>query len=595
MATGIPGELDLERQARLKRLEARDWQLWTVAIFVIVGLTAALVSLQVSQLDLSSKDFADQLRSYIWGLPLLIVLFFVHVFQSLVGTRKLRRQLTASETEKFEIQGLLDQMQEQKNRIEASETNFRALLEDSADAMIVADREMGIKFVNKAAEFMLSQTVEELMNQPFQFPLVPHQRSEFRIERPLHGALVADMRVIETRWEGAPALLASLRDITTRKLAEEALQKANDEFKKLDQMKTDFVSTVSHELRTPLTSIKNATNLVASEKAGPINENQKKFLLMTVRNIERLNTIVSDLLDLSKIGAGKMKYKFGRVDPMALVHQVVATFKPQADAGSIALAAQIDGDLFPVFADQARIEQVLCNFLSNAAKFTPAGGKVFVTAKQVPEMEAVEFGVADTGPGLSPEDQKKVFDRFFQTGDSLTRTSKGTGLGLSIAQEMIRAHGGRIHLESEVGRGSRFYFRLPIFSDRTLEMAQFEAEMQQYRDNPCMSLIVLGGPDSLAGKADAWLNRLKDDLRKQLPRNSDRLILQPAFPRLLVLLTGTPKWGAVVVRKKLESVIGEDPAYGKNGFPVPVFCGPVSYPDDGTTAMDLVASAAKSA
>ncbi len=398
------------------------------------------------------------------------------------------------------------------------------------------------------------------------------------------------MRVIETIWEGEKTWLASLRDITSRKQAEETLKTANDELKRLDQMKSDFISTVSHELRTPLTSIKNAVDLLASARAGAVNEQQERFLKMAVRNIDRLAWIVNDLLDLSKIEAGKMKFRFKEEDMRSVIQHVITTFQPQAEGNSLTLAMDCPQDLPTVYADAFRIEQILCNLLSNAIKFTSAGGTVRVTARRNEEM--LEVCTADTGKGIPLEDHAKIFERFYQTGDSLMRTTQGTGLGLAITQQLVESHGGTIWLESEVGQGSRFYFTLPVFSPQTLEVSEFEEEIERYRDNPCMSLLLIEFHQRDTTITQELLHQLSGVVRKLLPRMSDQIILQPMSGRLLVLLTGTPKWGGLVVRKKLKQALSENPIVLEGGrTTVPVLLGPASYPEDGNTARELIAHA----
>jgi len=587
----------ISRAAQLRRLEQRDWQLWAIAILVIVSLTVTIIGIQAPELIGAPKGISSQLKLYIFGLSLLVLLFCTYVLQAIYTLRKFKKQLSSSEMENDEIRSLLETVKERTEKLQTSEANYRVLLERNADAIVVADQNTMVRFINPAAESMYGRSAEELLGQPFGLSVTADERKEIEINRPDGGSVVAEMRVIETTWEGEKAWLASLRDITVRKQAEQALQEAVEQFKKLDQLKSDFVSTVSHEIRSPLASIKNAVNLLASGKTGAVNEDQERFLQMAVRNIDRLVAIVNDLLDLSKIEAGKMQFRFSDVDIRFLIDHLVATFQPQAEASQLALEMDCPEALPKVYADGARIEQVLSNLLSNAIKCTPAGGRVVLSARSL--HDAVEISVADTGIGISPENQKRIFDRFFQVGDSLMRTSKGTGLGLTITKQLIEAHGGKISVESEVGKGSRFFFSLPIFSQKILEMSRLEAEIDQYRENPCIAMLMLelGEEESLDSlKADEkrcveLLNQLADITRKLLPRVSDKIIPQPAFRRLLILLTGTPKWGGLVVREKLTNALSANPLIIDGvRVPIPTIFGPVAYPEDGTSIRDLIAS-----
>ena len=313
------------------------------------------------------------------------------------------------------------------------------------------------------------------------------------------------MHVVETNWLGEPAYIATLFDITTIKMAEETLTKANEELKKLGEMKTDFIAVASHELRTPLTSIKNAVNILATGKAGGLNQNQERFLSMVVRNIDRLAMLINDLLDLATLEAGKAKIHLSEVDLISVIQKAIVTFKVQADFKSQILEMDCPEDLPTACADQDRIDQVLYNLISNALKFTPEEGSVCVSARVISESDgkekqsairipqsAIEVSVTDTGVGLSPDDQKRIFDRFVQVGGSLGRTCEGTGLGLCIVKELVAAQGGEISVESEAGKGSRFFFTLPVFSRQAADIIALETEVRRYMGSPPFSLLGIG-------------------------------------------------------------------------------------------------------
>lgn len=320
---------EVSKITQLKRLEQRDWQLWSIAIVMILSLTVTIIGIQAPEMIGASEDFSTQLKLYLSGLSILVLLFCGYVLQSIHTLRKVKSQLTHTVQEKGEIQSLLDTVKERTEKLEASEANYRNLLDRNADGFVVVDGDTIVKYINPAGETLLGTDKGSLLGRPFAFPVFGYERTEVTIERPEGGTAVAEMRVMEATWEGQKAWLASLRDITVRKHAEDTLKKANEGLKRLDQMKSDFVSTVSHELRTPLTSIKNASNLLASGKAGPINENQKRFCLMAIRNIDRLTEIVNDLLDLSKVEAGKMQFRFAELDMRHLMNHVTGTFQPR--------------------------------------------------------------------------------------------------------------------------------------------------------------------------------------------------------------------------------------------------------------------------
>jgi signal transduction histidine kinase len=241
------------------------------------------------------------------------------------------------------------------------------------------------------------------------------------------------------------------------------LERANQELKRADGMKSEFVSVASHELRTPLATIKNAIQLVLRGKAGEINETQTNFLSMADKNINRLTNILNNLLDLSRIESGRIKIKSQELDLRGLVEFILSSFKPQAEGKSIHLDMEVVEGFSPVYGDRENIEQILTNLLGNAIKFTPEGGKVSVLVNPFREEGGmVAISVRDSGIGI-PEDQlEKVFKKFYQVEGSLHRSVSGTGLGLAITKGLVEAGDGTIWVESEIGKGSTFTFTLPV-------------------------------------------------------------------------------------------------------------------------------------
>jgi signal transduction histidine kinase len=236
---------------------------------------------------------------------------------------------------------------------------------------------------------------------------------------------------------------------------------ANEKLKELDRMKSDFVSHVSHELRTPLTAIKGAVDLILREIAGPLTEKQIHYLTRVRSNTQHLAGLINDLLDLSKIESGKIEIKSRRVSVGGLVHEVVEALRPVAVEKVIALETTIREPSILVWADRDKINQVLMNLIGNAIKFTPVQGKVTISASRNGG-ESVQVSVSDTGPGVPLADREKIFTKFYQIPEMNGANPQGTGLGLAIAKALVELHGGKIWVESEEGRGSTFYFTLPL-------------------------------------------------------------------------------------------------------------------------------------
>ena len=227
--------------------------------------------------------------------------------------------------------------------------------------------------------------------------------------------------------------------------------------------KSEFLANMSHELRTPLNAILGFSEALAERMFGDINEKQAEYLGDIRESGRHLLALINDILDLSKIEAGRMELDLSEFALPAALDNTLTLVRERAERRGIALSRVIDGHLGTVRADERKLKQVLLNLLSNALKFTPEGGRVELAA--VPRDGAVEISVSDTGVGIAPEDQATVFEEFRQVG-AAARKVEGTGLGLAISRKFVELHGGRMWVESEFGRGSRFAFTLPTGGPR---------------------------------------------------------------------------------------------------------------------------------
>ncbi|OQX86459.1 MAG: phosphate regulon sensor histidine kinase PhoR [Candidatus Omnitrophica bacterium 4484_70.2] len=230
------------------------------------------------------------------------------------------------------------------------------------------------------------------------------------------------------------------------------------ELKRLERMRIEFVANVSHELRTPLTSIK---GFVETLKDGAIDDpkNSRRFLSIIEAHTERLNNLINDLLELSKIESKEIKMKFQSVNLRELVDGVVSNFKGAIEQKGHKVVIEIPFDFTQVEVDLEKIEQVFINLLDNAIKFTPQGGKICIKATD--RGKDVEIEISDTGIGIPKEDLQRVFERFYRVDKARSRELGGTGLGLSIVKHIVQAHRGTVDVESQIGKGSRFFFTLP--------------------------------------------------------------------------------------------------------------------------------------
>jgi signal transduction histidine kinase len=242
---------------------------------------------------------------------------------------------------------------------------------------------------------------------------------------------------------------------------QQRLTEQNDRLRELDRLKDEFVSLVSHELRTPLTSIRGYLELLLDDEN--LTDEQRRFIAVADRNSERLLEVVSDLLFLAQIEAGKIAIELGPVDLNDVVDECIESSSPVAAAKGIEL--RVHAQALPnLRGDRARLGQMLDNLVSNALKFTPAGGKVDVRLSA--DADGVVLEVEDTGLGIPSEEQAQLFERFFRSSRASENAIPGTGLGLTITKAIVERHGGRIELESAENVGTTVRVHLPLAEDR---------------------------------------------------------------------------------------------------------------------------------
>jgi signal transduction histidine kinase len=244
------------------------------------------------------------------------------------------------------------------------------------------------------------------------------------------------------------------------KLRTQELAEARDEAVAANKSKSEFVSVVSHELKLPMTSIKGYSDLMLSGATGALNENQSNFLTTIRNNVNRMATLVSDLTDISRIESGNLRIEPRSVPVWDVIDEVVNLTRTQVEQKKQKITLDIPEGLPKVWCDRNRLAQVLTNLISNANKYTPEGGALTVQATQTDGM--VQIKIQDNGLGMTPEDQEKLFSKFFRSADEKVREAPGTGLGLSITKNLIELQGGKIWFESEYRKGTKFYFTTPI-------------------------------------------------------------------------------------------------------------------------------------
>jgi signal transduction histidine kinase len=334
----------------------------------------------------------------------------------------------------------------------------------------------GTEFSIDATPSMVSQAGREKQatiitdvsqsNIHFDNPNLPKTRSEAAIPMLLHGELIgvldlqsnivddfseADLQILTTLAEQIAVAIRNARSY------QEQVHLA-EELRNVDRMKSQFLSSMSHELRTPLNAIINFVEMVALGMVGPVTDQQKDLLDQSVKSSTHLLYLINDVLDISKIQAGRLNLFIEQdVNLYDELETAIEMVLPLISEKSVHLIKDFDNNLPIIAGDRRRIRQVLLNLLSNAVKFTDEG-TITVSAKY--QKDRVVFAVIDTGPGIEPDAQAIIFEPFVQTADGI-KLEQGTGLGLSISRSLAQAHGGQLWVESDPGQGAAFYFMLP--------------------------------------------------------------------------------------------------------------------------------------
>jgi signal transduction histidine kinase/CheY-like chemotaxis protein len=309
--------------------------------------------------------------------------------------------------------------------------------------------------------------------------------------------------------DGSPAaVLETNRDITKRKEAEEVvgalnvklaaankeLELRNREVERANRMKSEFLASMSHELRTPLNAIIGFSDLLAEQIAGALAPKQQRFVSHIQQGARHLLALINDILDLSKVEAGRLELNRENVAVAVVLADVLTSIRPAAAAKNIPVHSSIGPDV-TVFADRIRFKQVLFNLLSNAVKFTPEGGRIWVEASA--RRGRLTVSVSDTGLGIPIEEQEAIFDAFHQAGATTKGIKEGTGLGLAITRRLVEEHGGRIWVESDPGKGARLSFTMPAGRSLAVDAAPGDSvgcETWPARERPVVLIVDADAP-----------------------------------------------------------------------------------------------------
>lgn len=424
------------------------------------------------------------------------------------------RAIQSSAGQVFFVQDMTQAKRNEQERVLLEEREKEALakasaaqrlslvLEAAPDAILEVDPQGRIRRSNTEAERLFGWTRDELLGMPVE-DLVPSRfrsvhnelRAEYTqhpVRRPMGAGLslfavrkdgtefAVDINLSPLSVAGEKSIICVIRDVSQRQAAEDRIRSLNEELgrhsselaalnqelslrnlevERANHLKSEFLASMSHELRTPLNTILGFSELLAEQTAGALNDKQKRYLQHIQRDGKHLLELINDILDLSKIEAGRLELQLEQFPMAVAVAELLTSIRPLAVAKKLTLDSDLATDVL-LYADRIRFKEILYNLLSNAIKFTPEGGRVWVEAAQ--KNDWAEITVGDSGIGIAPEHQEAIFESFRQAGPTTKGVREGTGLGLAITKRLVEHHKGTIRVESEPGRGSRFQFTMPI-------------------------------------------------------------------------------------------------------------------------------------
>ncbi len=450
-------------------------------------------------------------------------------FNEMLGQIQLRDEHLGRNREELEEKVALRTAELQK---------LSSAVEQNPASIVITSRDGTIEYVNPRFVEMTGYTLDEAVGQNSRI-LKTGVHDDVFYENLWQTVLAGELwqgdfcnrkKNGETYWEHA--LIAPVRgskgeithfvaikeDITESRRAAEELRAAKDAAEAANRAKSDFLANMSHELRTPLNSVIGFSGVLTKEFYGKLNEKQSEYVRYIEESGKHLLGLINDILDLSKVEAGKMKLEAATVTLTDVIQASVTMLKERALKHDIRLSVEIGAGVEETIeADERKVKQILFNLLSNAVKFTPEGGSVTLEASK--EDDAVRICVSDTGIGIKAEDMSKLFTEFTQLESTYTKKYEGTGLGLALTKKLVELHGGRIWVESEEGIGSRFYFTLPC---RPILVPV---------DVPAPETASGGSirPENLVLEGEAFREKVRDVLEYHRKRGSGFGILQLEF------------------------------------------------------------------
>lgn len=348
-------------------------------------------------------------------------------------------------------------MAEEKSKMES-------MIKSMTEGVIMTDEDGELIFLNPIAKKTIGMSSKENSREN-----QVHEWANFRniyltelySEISSLSPIIKDIKLSQAPHTHLKVILSQVKNHKEERLGVVTLLSDVTKEKKLEQMKMEFISLISHELRTPLTNMKGFSSIMLNEISGKINEEQREYLLIIEDNINRLARIISNLLDLSRIETGKMQLDKTALDFPPIVEKAITFFNIETNKKNITVNTDFRLNLPNIYADSDKITQVFTNLIGNAIKFTPTNGTITISIRE--KGDFIETTVQDTGIGIAAENFDKIFEKFKHIDSSNDSFFQGAGLGLPITKDIIQLHSGKIHIESELGKGSKFIFTLPKY------------------------------------------------------------------------------------------------------------------------------------
>lgn len=488
------------------------------------------------------------------------------------------------------IINILEDLMLAKKDLERSRESFASIVDNSMEGIVVLDEFNRIKYANNPAVRYLNLKDNDFMDEIVDIMFIPDEIIElpFTLRDGYSG--INELRCTNTVWNMRKAYLILIRDITERKKAEEVLMGSYKRLQKIDNLKSEFVSTVSHELRTPLAIIKEGLSIILDEITGKINTEQRKVISAAKENIDRLTLLINDLLDISTIESGTIEIRKELTDICILLNKSVNQWKLIAERSGKYLNMNYTKEKIEIFIDPSKFFQIMNNLISNAIKFTNSGDRINIGITNL--FDRVEISVSDTGIGIDKDYLPMIFNKFYQVEIQKGPGYHGTGLGLAITKSLIELHSGYIRAESASGKGTVFTFTIPKFSVSEVYREYIESSIRNISGNEEFLNIFLVNINENALKNKSLeieiIKNLSEIIKNVLKKRSD--IAVRGLKDILVILNHSDKKELISDKNEIMTLIQD---FINNMSDLNLKAGDfviksAMYPQDGFTSEDMM-------